>query len=266
MLDPWSLKQSWLRKKIYMEIRLRKNLNRASALHFTAEAERDLTKPLNLDAPTIIKPNGLELSEFGNLPPEGTFRNAYPELGDRPYVLFLSRIHHKKGLNLLVPAFAQAAPQDYSLVIAGPGDPQYVAKIKNLVNNHGLTDRVMFPGMLSGQIKLAAYAEAELFALPSYQENFGIVIIESLACGTPVATTTAVNLADQLKEKPFALISSPEVKGFTAVLKSFFTNPKINSNVQQDAKEFIHNKFGWESIAEDWHKYYQLRVDQKANL
>jgi len=177
MLDPWSLNQSKLRKKLFLALRVRKNLNRAAALHFTAEAERELTKPLNLKAPAIIEPNGLDLSEFETLPPPGTFRKAYPEIGDRPYVLFLSRIHPKKGLDLLIPAFAQAAPPDHALVIAGPGEPDYIASIKQLAQQHGLADRVIFPGMLKGEAKLAAYTEAELFALPSYQENFGIVLL-----------------------------------------------------------------------------------------
>lgn len=258
MLDPWSLKQSPIRKKIYLALRLRRNLNRASVLHFTAQPERDLTAPLKLKAPAIIEPNGLDLSEFEHLPPPGTFRDAHPELGNQPYVLFLSRIHPKKGLDLLIPAFAQAAPPEYALVIAGPGEPDYIASIKVLVKQHGLTDRVLFPGMLTGQTKLAAYAEAELFALPSYQENFGIVIIESLACGVPALVSKRVNIVDELEGARVVHSTKPTLAALTETVAQYFDGTSIRLKPSSDIRRYALEKYDWDEIARRWLGIYQV--------
>ncbi|MCG8400015.1 MAG: glycosyltransferase [Firmicutes bacterium] len=265
MLDPWSLNQSKYRKKIYLALRLRKNLNRATALHFTAQAEHDLTRPLNLKPPGIIEPNGLNLSEFETLPSPNAFRNAHPEIGDRPYILFLSRIHPKKGVNLLIPAFTDAAPPNCTLVIAGPSEPDYLALIKQLTVKHGIEDRVLFPGMLAGEVKHAAYAEAMLFILPSYQENFGIVVIEALACGTPVVTTTAVNLSDALMNKPFAFISTPDVEGVTDALRKALAQQCTNAKSQRSIT-FVYENFGWDQIAKNWAKHYDEITSHQDSL
>ena len=169
------------------------DLQNASALHFTTAIERDLTHALRLTAPAIIEPNGLDLSEFEHLPLPGQFRSKYPQIGQRPIVLFLSRLHHKKGLELLVPAFASADSASV-LVIAGPDQGGYESRIRQLVQQHGLGERVVFTGMLYGSDRIAAMVDASLFVLPSYQENFGIAVAEALAAGTPVLISDRVNI------------------------------------------------------------------------
>ncbi len=132
MLDPWSLGQSKWKKRAYMAWRLRTHLNNATAIHFTAELERDLTVPLRLRAPALIEPNGLSLGEFNILPPVDTFRSRFPVLTGKPLVLFLSRIHYKKGLDFLLPAFAAMRDKRSMLVIAGPDPDGYGAKMQDL--------------------------------------------------------------------------------------------------------------------------------------
>src|SRR3954465_5453861 len=125
MLDPWSLAQSRWKKRLYLAARMRRNLNCASAIHFTTQTERDLVDPMRLVAPAIVEPNGVDLSEFANLPARGTFRAKYPDLNDKPIVLFLGRLHYKKGFDLLIPAFAKLANINARLVIAGPDAEGY---------------------------------------------------------------------------------------------------------------------------------------------
>src|SRR5207253_7680037 len=97
MLDPWALSQGRWRKRLFMALRLRPDLNSAEALHFTSELERDLTGPLGLRSKPIVEPNGIRVEEFEDLPPAGQFRERYPPLRDRPLLLFLGRVHLKKG-------------------------------------------------------------------------------------------------------------------------------------------------------------------------
>src|SRR4051812_8995411 len=120
MLTPWSLAQKSLKKKIYLLLRLRHDLNRAAALHFTSAAERDLVAPLNLKPPAIVEPLGVELREFENLPPAGTFRAKFPQIGHRKIILFLGRLHPRKGMEYLIPAMKRLQTNDSVLVAVGP--------------------------------------------------------------------------------------------------------------------------------------------------
>ena len=261
MLDPWSLGQSAMRKRLYLAWRLRKNLNHAAAIHFTAAAERDLTAPLKIQAPAIVEPNGLNLQKFSGRP-DGLFRQQYPQLGDKPYVLFLSRIHRKKGLDILIPAFAQAAPQDVSLVIAGPGKPDYVEEIRALAQSHGLADRVVMPGLIAGDMKLSAYTDAEVFALPSYQENFGNVVIESLACGTPVLISDQVNIYREVVEAQVGGASPANIVSFTQLMSHWLANGRIRDQAHSRMQAFVSQHYDWREIAGRWLDHYAELIGQ----
>ena len=200
MLDPWSMRQRPFRKMAYMTWRLRRNLNNAASIHCTSEGERDLLERLHLRAPRIVEPNGVDLAEFVNLPQRGAFRNRYSGIGDRPIVLFLGRLHYKKGLDLLIPAFASGTSGEVMLVIAGPDGDGYQAKIERLVDLYKLNDRVLFTGMLYGRERIEALADADLFVLPSYQENFGIAVVEALSAGCPVLVSDKVNIHKQITD------------------------------------------------------------------
>ncbi len=113
-------------------------------------------------------------------------------------VIFLSRLHPKKGLEYLIPAFARANLGEAMLVIAGPDADHYRAQVERMVEEHGLTQRTVFTGMLYGQQRIAALADADLFVLPSHQENFGIAVIEALAAGLPVVVSEHVNIYPEI--------------------------------------------------------------------
>jgi glycosyltransferase involved in cell wall biosynthesis len=119
-----------------------------------------------------------------------------PELRSKRRVLFLSRLHPKKGLDLLVPAMAivRRRMPDARLVLVGDGDAEYVAAVRKMVATAGLGDVVTFTGALAGREKWSAFAAAELFVLPSYQENFGLVVVEALSSGVPVLLSRRVNI------------------------------------------------------------------------
>lgn len=109
-------------------------------------------------------------------------------------MLFLSRIHEKKGLDLLIPAFAAARTGDAVLLLAGPDVGGYLATVEQMIRSAGIERRVIYANMLTGRTRLAALGGSDLFVLPSYQENFGIVVVEALAAGTPVLISDQVNI------------------------------------------------------------------------
>ena len=150
------------------------------------------------------------------------FHAVVPQVADRPFLLFLGRIHPKKGCDLLIQAFAQAAKDSQvDLVMAGPDPAGWGNKLRMTAGELGIADRVHWPGMLSGDPKWGAFRAAEAFVLPSHQENFGIVVAEAMACGKPVLTTDKVNTWREVQDSGAGLIANDDLEGITGLLKQF---------------------------------------------
>jgi glycosyltransferase involved in cell wall biosynthesis len=201
-LDPWSLKQKSARKRLFWHFGVKQMLNCAAAIHYTSDEEKRLVETgLGLSR-GIVVPNGLDLS-FINRPTE-PFCAPLSEVGDSPYILALSRIHPKKGFELLIESFAALKKSglfgSWRLVFAGDGDAAYVDQLKTLARRRGLNGDALFVGWLEGDRKYAALKDASLLAMPSYQENFGISLIEAMACGVPVLVSPHVNLAPEIEK------------------------------------------------------------------
>lgn len=267
MLDPWSLRQSRWGKRLMMLWRVKRNLRNAAALHFTAEMERQLTQPLGLRVPTLIEANGLDLSEFESLPPAGTFRRRFPATGNRPLVMFLSRIHPKKGLDLLVPAFAKAKPAlgDAMLVIVGP-DNNHQAAVEAMIRDRGIEKDVLFTGLLRGADRVAALRDADLFALTSYQENFGIVVIEALAAGTPVLISDQVNIHDAITAAGVGQMTPMDVDAIAAELVRWMTDSALRQAAAAKARPFVWDHYDWNAIARRWVGHYDRLIGRAQGL
>ena len=208
MMDPWFREAYPLKhmaKQAFWLFNEGPLMARARSVLFTAEDEKVLARGVfaghNRYTETVVG--------YGtNEPPAATpddveaFKAACPAVGDRPYLLFLSRIHQKKGCDLLVDAFAAVAGRrpELQLVIAGPDQVGWVAKLRAQAEALGVGDRVHFPGALFKGAKWGAIRGAEVFVLPSHQENFGIVVAEAMACSVPVLTTHKVNIWREVEE------------------------------------------------------------------
>jgi glycosyltransferase involved in cell wall biosynthesis len=130
-------------------------------------------------------------------------------------VLYLGRVHPKKGADLLIDAFAAVASQDASLdlVMAGPGDPGWMEELRLRAEGHGLGRRVVWTGMLSGELKWGAFRCAEAFVLPSHQENFGIAVVEAMACGVPVLISKQVNIWREIDAAAAGFAADDDAQG-----------------------------------------------------
>jgi glycosyltransferase involved in cell wall biosynthesis len=257
MLDPWSLRQSKWKKRLYLLWRLRRHLDAAAAIHYTTPIERDLAAPLRLKPSAIVEPNGLDFAEFENLPPRGALRAKHNIPPDRPLILFLSRIHHKKGLDLLVPAFARANLPGAILVIAGPDNDGYQSEVQKLAAGHRVADRLRFTGMLKGRDRIEAFVDADLFTLPSYQENFGIVVAEALACGTPVVISDQVNIHPEISAAGVGGVAPLDIDPLAAELHRWTTDPVVRQRATQNARPFVRDRYDWQNIAKRWRNHYQ---------
>jgi glycosyltransferase involved in cell wall biosynthesis len=227
---------------------MRKHLNRAAAIHCATEIERDHVRKLKLQPPIFVEPHGLDLSEFERLPEKGGFRAKYPALGDQPFVLFLGRIDRAKGLELLVPAMARMRVKT-PLVVVGPDWNNMRAWAEAEAARLGLTDRVIFTGMLRGRDKIAALVDAAVLALPSYHENFGIVVAEALAAGTPVVVSDQVYLHPDIKAAGLGGVVPMDVDALAGELDRWLWDDALRADAALRARPWAMERFNWDVIA-----------------
>lgn len=256
MIDPYNLRQKRLKKWLYRVGRLQGHLNHATAVHCTTQAEAELASPLLRRPAILIESLGVDLHEFETLPPAGTFRAAYPATGQRPILLFLGRLHAKKGLDILLAAFAKATRGDTILVLAGP-DGGYEATARSMVRSLGLEEDVLFTGMLHGVERIDALVDALVMVLPSYQENFGIIVIESLACGTPVIISDQVNLHPEISPAKVGTIIEASCNALVPALNQWLSDAPMRRAAAQRARPFVWSTYDWNVIGPRWVGHYQ---------
>jgi glycosyltransferase involved in cell wall biosynthesis len=232
MLDPW-FKRTYplkhLKKWAYWPWADYRVLRDAAAVLFTTEQERLLAR----QSFWLYRANERVVGYGTSAPPGDAeqqrelFLNRFPQLRGQRILLFLSRIHPKKGVDLLLEAFAAVADADtrLQLVIAGPDQVGWQAQLQQRAAALGLADRITWPGMLSGDLKWGAFRAAELFCLPSHQENFGIVVAEALACGLPVAIAEPVNIASEVAAAAAGLVHADTAAGTTGALRQWLALP-----------------------------------------
>lgn len=195
-LQPWAFGNGRLKrvkKAAYFRVVAKSLLSRSACVQAASVQEAEQVRRLGHMGPVTVIPNGVDIDALD----EGDAGEAemyWPILKDRPVVAFMSRLSPEKGLDLLIPAWAEIikipAYRDAVLVVAGPDFRGYQETAKAMIDEHRIGSRVLMPGMVQGTRKSALLRRADVFVLPSYSENFGIVVAEALACGTPVVTTT----------------------------------------------------------------------------
>jgi len=249
LLDPYIWRRSRARKRV-MEITFQDRvLRRAAAIHYTSDLERDISAPYGQGAPPRVVPLGVRLDGFENLPPAEDFARRFPAAAGRRIVLFLSRVHEKKGLDLLIPAFAAArkSAPDLHLVIAGPDDGM-LERARALARQHQVENEVTFTGMLIGTDKLAAFSAASMFVLPSYSENFGIAIVEAMAAGLPAIVSDQVNIHREI-DGGGAVVVPCEVGAVTRAIESLAADPVRLNQMAAEARDTARKLYDWRNVA-----------------
>jgi glycosyltransferase involved in cell wall biosynthesis len=262
-LCPWPLSQSRIRKKIYLSLLERANLKHAAAIHFTSALEaEDSLKELLPDVQFII-PHGIE--PISPVPDASVrLRERLKVSRDTTLILFMSRVHPKKGLDVLIPALATFQEKDFRLVLAGNSDPGYEAKVALLIERSGMGHKVIRIPYLKGEEKELFLQGADLFALTSYSENFGIVVLEALAAGTPVLVSKQVALADFVQKIQAGYITDVTVESVTLALKSFFSKNYDACQGRERIVRITRDEFSWKNIARDLADKY-LKILEGVN-
>ena len=253
--------RSLLLKRLYEQLFDFPNLNAAGARHYTTEDERDHTAPLKLRAPTFVVPNGVDWERFRTLPPRGALRHKWG-LGNAPIVLFLGRLHFKKGLDLLIPAFDALRHEmpDAQLVIAGPENDDYGAKVRGWVRERGLDRAVHFAGMLTGNDVVQAYVDADVFVLPSYTENFGITVAEAMACALPVVISDQVNIHAEVARAGAGLVTRCDAAEVAEALRSLLRDQPRRRTMGEAGRRLVHDRYTWPVIVDALTREYEAVI------
>lgn len=204
-LDPFLYKQSRYNvflKRAYEFFFDLPNLNHATAIHYTADEEAKRATFLRLRARPVVVPNGIDWESYRILPPRGNFRRRIMINNHEPLILFLGRINFKKGFDLLVPAFSHVTKNypNARLAFVGPDNDGYGSKVQQWCSDQGIQEKVIFVDYLEPEKVKEAYVDADVFVLPSYTENFGLTVVEAMACGTPVIISNQVNIWREVQE------------------------------------------------------------------
>jgi glycosyltransferase involved in cell wall biosynthesis len=259
MLDPYfkhAFPLKHIKKWLYWVPAEYRVLRDAYRVLFTSQAEKRLAEEsfwLHRWTPYVVP--------YGASGPNGdpelqkqAFYEKCPAVKDKRYLLFLGRIHRKKGCDLLIDAFAKVAADDpgLDLVMAGPDQQLWSAELQETVNEAGIGDRVHWPGMVIGDAKWGAFYGSEAFILPSHQENFGIAVAEALGCGRPVLLADKVNIAEEIAEDRAGLMELDTPEGTLQLLKRWIAMS------EQEKKEMGERAFRC------FHTRYDMRENAKA--
>lgn len=228
MMDPWfkvTYPLKHLKKWLYWPWADYRVLRDARAVLFTSEEERILAR----QSFWLYQAKEAVVSYGTSTPPQDAdnlrkkFLAAHPELRSKRILIFLSRIHEKKGCDLLIEAFARVANLDPNLhlLMAGPDQTNLIPKLQVQADALGIADRISWPGMLQGDMKWGAFYASEVYALPSHQENFGIAVAEALACGLPVIISDKVNIWREIKADGVGIVNDDTVEGTEKSLRSW---------------------------------------------
>lgn len=253
MLDPNSVRRKRAKKWVYAKLIEGPNLRRAAGLMYTHPEEERLARETVSGLPRgWIVPLAADESPAGRGQLAEEFFAQHRNLSGTKVILFLGRLHPKKGLDLLIPAFAGIARRrpDARLVLVGPGDGGYVDGLKARVTECGVGDRVSFLGPLAGRQKWAALAAATVFALPSYQENFAITVVEAMSVGTPVLLSNRVNIWPEVEKANAGLVSELDTDRIVDNLHEIIGNAEFAERLGNNGRQLVQKAYSWDRMAD----------------
>jgi glycosyltransferase involved in cell wall biosynthesis len=263
-LDPFLFRQSSISlplKRLWERLFDLPNLRAAGGVHYTTEEERDRVAFLKLQAPAFVGPYGLDWERFEGLPPRGAFR-AMNGIGDAPLILFLGRVNFKKGLDLLIPAFSQVRQHHPGsiLTIVGPDNEGYGTQVRRWIREAGLDDSVRLLSPAYGRAVLEAYVDADVFALPSYTENFGMTVVEAMACGLPVVISDQVNIHREVSASGAGLVTPCEAAAVAAAIQTLLADSARREAMGIAGRAACRELYSWPRIVERMQDDYEVAI------
>lgn len=226
-------------------------LNHSTAIHYTTVLEQSESKWLKLRPNNFIVPNPVEMKEFQELPNRGIFRAAHQIPSDTLIVLYLGRVEHRKGIDLAIRAFAQASDHIpvAHFVIAGPSEDNYQNSLEQIARDLGIVNRITFTGYLNQEQRLSALADADVFILSSYSENFGMAIVEAMASRLPVIISDQVGIADDIRSAEVGKVVPIDISLVAKALEELLNSKELRNDLGERARKFALDNYSSSNIA-----------------
>ena len=255
MLDPYSLSVKALKKSLYMKFFEGRNMACAERMIYTTPEEEKLAALAGLPLPRgEIVPLGARASSTSNDDLQLQFLKSYPQAEGKRRLLFLGRLHHKKGLDRILSGLQrvrQTIP-NVLLIVAGTGEAKYEEHLRQLISSLALDDHVVFAGHLDGELKWASFAAAELFLLPSRQENFAITVAEAMQMGVPVVITDKVNTWPYVEQAGAGLVLSERDIDtlLPRAIETLLTDEVTRSKMSAQGACYARDRLTWHASAQ----------------
>jgi glycosyltransferase involved in cell wall biosynthesis len=247
MLDDWSLNQKALKKRVALSIFYKRMISRAGAIHALNKHEAQVISEKGLSDRVEVIPNGVSIDTRSS---EGKIESNFPELADKTYVLFLGRLHYKKGLDILAEAWKQvvAAMPAAVLVVAGPDEDGSVNDFRARISRAGIEDSVVELGAVYGQKKWILLRGCRCFVLPSRQEGFSVAVLEALACSKPVVITRECHF-DQVQEADAGFVCNLDARALASAMMILLGNDALGKEMGCRGEQMVCQHYQWPDVA-----------------
>jgi glycosyltransferase involved in cell wall biosynthesis len=263
LLCRWSLTQSLLKKRVYFKLLERANLNHSKGIIVTMEQEKFEVSELKLKAPFFTVPYGIN--------PPYVISNAREKIRSRLelekdalIILFMARLHPKKGLEFLIPALSNLSNKKFTFILAGNGDSEYEASIKSLLKKTGIESKTISLGFVGGELKQQLLQGSDLFVLTSHSENFGVAVFEAWSSGIPTLLTPGVALSTLSEQHGFGFVPQLDVESITDALQEYLDDTHFAKEKGNHARNFILKNYSWNRIITDLIQIYQLSSEDST--
>jgi len=253
MFEPWILARSRLKKRFVHLLFENRNMRECRLWRALTQKEAGQIRSLGFDAPIVIAPNGVRLEDFDRIPPleAASQLNLPVRIRDRRRLVFMARLHPKKGLDLLLPAWSRLAPRfpDWELLVAGPDEAGYLATVQHLMTNLRIESHTTLTGTVTGDAKLELLRQADVFVLPSYSEGLPVTILEAMACRIPVVATHECNLPELETEGGGWLCHTTVDSVEEALSRALAASDDERKTRGQKARALVERFYTWPAIA-----------------
>jgi glycosyltransferase involved in cell wall biosynthesis len=270
-LDPFLYrrsKYSLLLKRLYERLFDMPNLNGAAAINYATQDELESARFLGINAPAAVVPHGIDWRLFDHLPPRGCFRAHIGVEPDVPLVLYLGRINFKKGIDLLIPAFAKLAQTlpRVRLAMVGPDNENYGPQVRRWCQDHGIAQNVirvdhMDPGEVS-----KAYVDADVLVLPSYTENLGMVAVEAMACQCPVIVSDRIGISPDIIKSGAGLVARLDPEEIAKAMLSVLTGRPAAREMGAAGRRLAETRFTYDRIVAKVSRMYETAIQSRQNV
>ena len=260
----YCLRHKAFKKQIYMGMIQGHILKFADSLHALTKEEMASISKVGYKSSCFVVPNGIDSSQFEKLPDISEFMAAYPDLSGKRVILFMGRLHSKKGLDVLARSYVSLSHKfkDVALLVVGPDEDGTRKRMESILKVSPALRRVVFTGMLTGKDKLAALACADLFVLSSYSEGFSMAVLEALAGGLPVVISKHCNFPE-VSEHDAGFVVELNDAALTEAISTLLSDDQLRIRMGQNGLNLVREKYTWDAIAASMAGLYRKLVAQK---